>query len=140
MNTTVKNRKSLLVITAMLLSLALVWGFKMPTNAGNEAAYAAVFDATFYAEHNPDLKAVFGTDVNALLNHFITCGMAEGRRGNTEFDVQAYKAAYPDLQAVFGEDLSAYYYHYITAGKAEGRDGSGGQPYKAEILEIFLLM
>lgn len=129
--------KQILTLTAtMMLSLALVWGFKMPANAGNEEAYAAVFDATFYAEHNPDLKAVFGNDVNALLNHFITCGMAEGRRGNTEFDVHAYKACYADLQAVFGEDLSAYYYHYISTGKAEGRDGSGGEPYKAEILQI----
>lgn len=83
--------------------------------------YSAVFDADYYAERYPDLKETFGADEAALLNHFIVCGMAEGRQGSAEFDVQAYRAGYEDLQAAFGDDLPAYYLHYILCGKAEGR-------------------
>lgn len=104
-------------MTAVMLSVLTV----LPVQAATAADYAAVFDATYYAEHYPDLKAVFGTDEAALLNHFITCGMAEGRQGNAEFNVQSYKARYADLQAAFGDNLPAYYMHYITNGKAEGR-------------------
>lgn len=102
---------------ALMLSVLMI----LPTQAAAAADYEAVFDATYYAEHYPDLQAAFGTDEAALLNHFITCGMAEGRQGNAEFNVQAYKERYSDLQAAFGEDLPAYYMHYITNGKAEGR-------------------
>lgn len=102
---------------AVMLSVLMV----LPTQAATAADYAAVFDATYYAEHYPDLQAAFGTDEAALLNHFITCGMAEGRQGNAEFNVQTYKERYSDLQAAFGDNLPAYYMHYITNGKAEGR-------------------
>lgn len=108
-------------IMAAMMALMLSVSMVLPTQAAAAADYAAVFDATYYAEHYPDLKAAFGTDEAALLNHFIICGMAEGRQGNEEFNVQAYKERYSDLQAAFGDDLPAYYMHYITNGKAEGR-------------------
>ncbi len=113
----------LAAVMAMTLSLALV----LPAQAApaDAASYAAVFDYIYYAKCYPDLQAVFGNDEAALFNHFITCGMAEGRQGSAEFNVQYYKARYADLQAVFGEDLPAYYMHYITCGKAEGRQGNG---------------
>lgn len=37
------------------------------------------FDATYYAQYNPDVVAVFGTDEAALYNHYLACGRAEGR-------------------------------------------------------------
>lgn len=87
--------------------------------------YACIFNAEYYAARYPDLAAMPGNDGAALFNHFITCGMAEGRQGSAEFDVNFYCAAYPDLAALFGDDLSSYYRHYITAGKTEGRVGAG---------------
>ncbi len=114
---TVVMTRLMAAMMAVMLSVLMV----LPAQAASAADYAAVFDATYYAEHYPDLKAVFGTDEAALLNHFITCGMAEGRQGNAEFNVQAYKERYEDLQAAFGDNLPAYYMHYITNGKAEGR-------------------
>lgn len=96
----------------------------LPVQAAPAVDYTAVFDAAYYAEQYPDLKAAFGTDEAALLNHFINCGMAEGRQGNAEFNVQAYKERYQDLQTAFGENLPAYYMHYITNGKAEGRNAA----------------
>lgn len=109
--------KILAAMMAVMLSILMV----LPAQAATAADYAAVFDATYYAEHYPDLKAAFGTDETALLNHFITCGMTEGRQGNAEFNVQVYKERYSDLKAAFGDNLPAYYMHYITNGKAEGR-------------------
>lgn len=43
--------------------------------------YQDNFDPVFYANTYPDLKAAFGNDANALYNHYITCGKAEGRKG-----------------------------------------------------------
>lgn len=87
--------------------------------------YSAVFDAAYYADRYPDLKAAFGGDESALLQHFIQYGMAEGRQGNSQFDVYSYKNLYPDLRAAFGNNLKSYYMHYISSGKAEGRKATG---------------
>ena len=87
--------------------------------------YSAVFDAAYYANRYPDLKAAFGGDERALLQHFIQYGMAEGRQGNSQFDVYSYKNLYPDLRAAFGNNLKSYYMHYISSGKAEGRKATG---------------
>lgn len=87
--------------------------------------YSAVFDAAYYADRYPDLKAAFGNDESALLQHFIQYGMAEGRQGSSQFDVYSYKNLYPDLRAAFGNNLKSYYMHYISSGKAEGRKATG---------------
>ncbi|MCM1538392.1 MAG: DUF6273 domain-containing protein [bacterium] len=94
--------------------------------------YMCIFDAGYYAARYPDLAAVFGSDEAALFNHFVSCGMAEGRQGSAEFDVNFYRAAYPDLAAVFGNDLPAYYSHYAAAGRAEGRVGAGTAPVASQ--------
>ena len=39
-----------------------------------------LFDAEYYAEQNPDVAAAVGTDFNALYQHYLTNGKAEGRR------------------------------------------------------------
>ena len=87
--------------------------------------YSAVFDAAYYADRYPDLKAAYGDNESALLQHFIQYGMAEGRQGNSQFDVYSYKNLYPDLRAAFGNNLKSYYMHYISSGKAEGRKATG---------------
>ena len=40
-------------------------------------AEAAQFDPAFYGAAYPDVAAAFGTDAQALLNHYLTYGMAE---------------------------------------------------------------
>lgn len=47
---------------------------KTPATTTKEA-----FDAKFYADTYPDLKAAFGYDETALYNHYIQSGKAEGR-------------------------------------------------------------
>lgn len=86
--------------------------------------YSAVFDAAYYSAKYADLRKTFGNDSAKLLEHFVTNGMKEGRRGNDEFDVTFYKNAYSDLRKAFGNDNPSYYNHYIDSGKKEGRVGA----------------
>ncbi len=87
--------------------------------------YSAVFDATYYADHNPDIKASIGTDENKLLDYFVNYGMNEGRQAKAEFDVWSYRNRYQDLRIAYGNNLPSYYLHYINGGKAEGRVATG---------------
>ncbi len=119
-----KFKKSLSVrILAIAVCLFVSSAIVLPAQAALDETidYSAVFDAKYYAERYPDLQEAFGNDEAALLEHFVNCGMAEGRQGSAEFNVQAYKAAYEDLQTAYGEDLQSYYLHYIFFGKTEGR-------------------
>lgn len=84
-----------------------------------------IFDAKLYAQLYPDVVAVFGTDANALFQHFMTFGINEGRKINQYFDVNAYKAAYPDLAKAFGDNTAMYYHHFVTFGIKEHRTLGG---------------
>lgn len=72
--------KKIKIVSAMLMVMVTIF-------ANVIVAYAApqtmpdgnVFDAEYYAAHNPDVVAVLGTDANALYNHYKTCGIKEGR-------------------------------------------------------------
>ena len=78
------------------------------------------------------MAAAYGNNADALLNHFISFGVKEGRNASAEFNPQAYRQRYEDLQAAFGSDMAAYCRHYVAYGKAEGRNGSAdGQPVAA---------
>ena len=80
-----------------------------------------VFNAAAYLNYNADLQEAVGTDPNALLAHYLACGMAEGRKASDAFDVQVYRQKNPDLQAAYGNDLAGYVRHYMLFGRFEGR-------------------
>ena len=71
-------------------------------------AEAAQFDPAFYGAAYPDVAAAYGTDEQALLNHYLTYGMAEGR--------------FPAADAQPGEAVDA----------AAGASGSGAASANAE--------
>ena len=84
--------------------------------------YSAIFDANYYYNTYPDLQAAFGKDDAKLFEHFVKCGMKEGRVGNADFNVKAYMKNNLDLVGLFkADDLTEYYAHYANNGKAEGR-------------------
>ena len=87
--------------------------------------YSAVFDATYYGEHNADVVSAVGSDAGALLSHFKNYGMAEGRQGCATFDPKSYYLQYGDLRYAYGTNWPLYYQHYMLYGKAEGRQGTG---------------
>ncbi len=130
------NRKFTKILAAFTAFILIILGgcynsINVKAASAVPEQYRCIFNAEYYAAKYPDLAAVFGSNEAALFNHFLTCGMAEGRQGSAEFDVNFYRAAYPDLQAVFGDDLAAYYNHYMTCGKNEGRIGAGTAPAQA---------
>ena len=87
----------------------------------NNLDYSPVFNAEYYLNAYPDLRAAFGNDAQAALRHFIQYGMKEGRIGCSSFNVHIYRERYTDLQAAFGADLPAYYLHYLQHGYREHR-------------------
>ena len=89
----------------------------------NGVDYSAVYDYNYYVAHNGDVKKAFGVDDAAVLKHFVTYGMSEGRQAKESFNVKTYKARYADLQRAYGNNLKQYYLHYINYGRAEQRSG-----------------
>ena len=83
---------------------------------------ADIFNAELYADKYPDVKAAFGYDKVALLNHYLTYGIAEGRETGGLLDIVKYREAYPDLDAAFGDNWNAYVNHFLNYGVYEGRD------------------
>ena len=93
--------------------------------------YACVFDPVYYAKTYPDVKRAYGNDQKAAFDHFLLCGMKEGRIGKASFNVFAYINRYKDLRDLYGCDLVAYYRHYMTYGWLQGRNT---KPYKGNDL------
>ena len=80
-----------------------------------------VFNSTYYADNNSDLKQAYGTDYTSLLNHFLSTGMKEGRVACSTFNVSVYKENNADLKAAYGDDLQSYYSHFMNSGHSENR-------------------
>lgn len=90
----------------------------------NGVDYSKVFDPTFYANNNPDVTKVYGTNPNKLFEHFRVLGITEiSRAGKTipTFNVEVYMNHNEDLRKVFGNDLRSYYKHYCQYGYKENR-------------------
>lgn len=90
----------------------------------NGVDYSSVYDFNYYVNAHPDLKAAYGNDDLAALEHFVRFGMSEGRQAAANFGPERYRDRYVDLQAAFGDDWSAYYRHYLDQGIREGRVAS----------------
>ncbi|MBQ9233606.1 MAG: hypothetical protein IJ167_06180 [Lachnospiraceae bacterium] len=91
----------------------------------NGVNYSAVYNYSYYVNKYPDIKKAFGNDDVKALQHFVNCGMKEGRQGISTFNVYSYAYAYADLRKVYKNDLKKYYLHYMNAGKKEGRKATG---------------
>lgn len=83
--------------------------------------YAPIYNFEYYVNTYADIKKAFGNDEKAVLNHFITYGMKEGRLAQENFNVHFYRSMYQDLENAFGDDLKSYYYHYLNYGIKEKR-------------------
>ena len=90
-------------------------------SAADEKLLQQMFDYEYYKDHNPDVVAAIGDDPEKLFQHFVQCGIFEGRSENANFNPSAYASAYSDLSAAFGSDIMAYYRHYAVLGVNEAR-------------------
>jgi hypothetical protein len=138
-----KRKVFLGLALSMAISVASVGGLTLGSHAAETEAAAEVtptpivygkltkhqlemvasgFDSEFYAKKYEDVVTALGTDQTVLFNHFVKCGIWEGRQGWPDFNPSAYASAYSDLQAAFGSDIIRYYEHYYFFGKSEGRN------------------
>ena len=119
-------KKTLLTITTVILCFAIITvTINIPLKAyAAYPDYSLVFDSEYYAKAYPDVVSNYGSDKESLLNHFITFGMSEGRRGNESFDVHSYRGRYAELNSLYGDNYKAYYMHYMLEGHRNGYDGS----------------
>lgn len=70
------KRKLLLAVMAAAIMGSSLTVYAQPKTMPD----GTVFDAEFYAETYPDVKAAFGNDAAALYNHYVQYGKAEGRQ------------------------------------------------------------
>ncbi len=137
------NRMGKMIRTLVGLGIFLLFlGVKIDAAAAPKTMPdGGIFDAEYYAQNNPDVVAVLGTDENVLYQHYLTSGKLEGRKpyadtaattaqitgayitlaDGTVFDAAYYAAANPDVAAVLGTDAATLAQHYVNSGKAEGR-------------------
>ena len=57
----------------------------------NGVDYSAVYDYNYYINQYPDLKKAYAWNEYELLQHFVACGMAEGRQASENFNVDSYR-------------------------------------------------
>lgn len=72
-------KKNLRKVAAFAAAAVMVSGCVMTVRAEPAAVNGVVFDAEYYAAHNPDVVAVFGADAGVLFQHYVAFGQAEGR-------------------------------------------------------------
>ena len=82
-----------------------------------------VYNKDYYRAMNPDLEKEFGNDEIALLNHWLSKGINEGRISSPVLHISEYVERHIDLKNVFGTDYKAAIIHFLTKGVEEGRVG-----------------
>lgn len=126
-----KMTKWRVFLSSLLMSGFLVLLIGMPSYA-MEGITADNFNYVRYADTYPDLKAIYGYNKDALYNHYVNSGKAEGRVGcmsptmgltADKFDAAQYAKDNPDVAAALGNNAAAMYNHYLTSGLSEGRIG-----------------
>ena len=140
-----KRAKGLLRFILVFVFLTAPFIHALPVNAQpKRMPDGTFFDAEYYAECNPDVAEVYGTEEEALYRHYRLFGMKEGRlnvapwfdesafrktappgavvkEDGTVFDFVYYANRYPDLLEKYGLNEAALWQHYRTTGKKEGR-------------------
>ncbi|MFZ0487170.1 MAG: hypothetical protein WAL83_09235 [Arenicellales bacterium] len=115
MKLTVPTLKGLIFVVAGLLPLA---------TAADWMTSPEVFEPTYYADHNPDVRDQFGYDTGKLTQHWRTLGIKEGRASSPVFDARYYLKSNPDVaKAVCEENYPAAVRHYLDHGYVKGRKG-----------------
>ncbi|MBQ6734954.1 MAG: SGNH/GDSL hydrolase family protein [Lachnospiraceae bacterium] len=116
-------QKGLLLLFVALLLAAVPVSFASQA-APVEQADGTVFDARYYADTYPDLKAAFGYDAEKLWMHYVNYGRRENRKPCADalaFDPAYYAATNPDVKAALGTDAAKLWNHYRSFGRNEHR-------------------
>lgn len=127
LDVTLVIKKGILFILGLFASFVVFHSMSVDAYASevsDEQAVKQVFDATYYASHNPDVVIARGDSTEELLKHYMESGLNEGRSASATFNPRAYRTRYSDLDAAFGDNWIKYVVHYVNHGIAEGRDAS----------------
>lgn len=138
-----KNFLSLTLITTVLL------GSSLSANAAPVMMPdGTFFDAEYYAQTNPDVVGVLGTDATVLYNHYVNNGKAEGRAPyNPAIDISSLAdtatyaasidATLRDTDSSYLELKTALPGSYITFGTYEQDNNkkNGQEPIEWLVLE-----
>lgn len=74
------KKKYLWMSAAVFVLLTLMFLPIRAMAAPQQMPDGGIFDAEYYAQQNPDVVAVLGTDPARLYQHYLTCGRNEGRQ------------------------------------------------------------
>lgn len=116
-----KKSKKLLISLVVIFALMSLFMIKSEAKTPYDSI---TFDTEYYLNKYPDVKNAFGDNYGAVYNHYLTCGISEGRDGSPYFDIGYYLKIHDDLQKAFKWDRVSAYNHFITFGIKEGRSGS----------------
>lgn len=102
-------KKSLTIITAIIMSLVTFGSYNITSFAAIKDYGGILFDAEYYAAHNQDVVAALGsTDENVLLEHYINIGSLEGRQPYDTNDPLAPPSQTPSGVTVYRCSLLRY--------------------------------
>ncbi len=87
------------------------------------------FDSNYYANTYGDLRNAFGYDYNALLNHWITYGMAEGRASSTTYINSGMTYSTNGNQTLYAHWKAKVYTIYFDDNLGSGGPGSISYEY-----------
>ena len=115
-------------VMAAVLMMGIVIGSSLTVCAAPEVmADGTIFDAEYYARMYPDVAAVIGTDADALYQHYVNFGKAEGRQAASSqrlTDQDVMNSYQWDFSGYCGGDKSANWVEVpIQAGSLESKDG-----------------
>lgn len=99
-------KKKLSIVTLLTIVMTMCFGmtvFASPKTMPD----GTVFDAEYYAKTYPDVTAVFGTDENALYQHYVTMGKAEGRHPVASADTKKATATASNTGTIKETPLSS---------------------------------
>lgn len=88
-----------------------------------EEMLRSIFSLEYYAEHNPDVVAVYGYNYDALYQHYIGCGIHEGRDVSPIVNLRLYRDCNADLLATYGDDFMGVLLHFTESGISEVASG-----------------
>ena len=102
-----------------------MWVLYFFTGSNAPTSLRATFDPLFYAASYPEVALQYGTDPEALYNHYISFGLMNGYIGNPYFDVLSYCTAHPELVGVYGYTWDAWVVDFYTKGISGGEETDG---------------
>lgn len=88
-----------------------------------EEMLQSIFSLEYYAEHNPDVVAVYGYNYDALYHHYIGCGIHEGRDVSPIVNLRLYRDCNSDLLDAYGDDWMGVLLHFTEKGINEVATG-----------------